>query len=162
MSINPKKLPPQVSTRAQLFFAALLWLVGAGMILRLGMIYLGIIPSDIWWVPPLGLALGLLKAYFIMIPSAARSTERIRQHGKDWILNCFSPKTYLMIGGMITLGIVLRTFGPNDALAYQIFLASLYLTVGVGLFISLGTFLAALRRITATQKAAAISDTQPH
>ncbi|MCL2606469.1 MAG: hypothetical protein FWD93_04235 [Coriobacteriia bacterium] len=152
MNVNTKKLPLQASRHIQLLFAALLWLIGAGFILRMAMIYLAQIGNEVWWVPPLGMALGLLKAYWLMIPSAAKSIERIREKGRDWILNCFSLRTYLMIGGMIILGIALRIFGPTDTYGYQVFLSILYLTVGVGLFISIGTFLAALRRGIAIEK----------
>ena len=88
-----------------------------------------------------------------MIPSAAKSIERIRGKGRDWLFNCFSLKTYLTIGGMIAIGTMLRTLGPTDHFAYQAFLAVLYLTIGIGLFISVGVFLAAMRRGIAIEKA---------
>lgn len=144
--LSPQKLIPQVSVQAQLLFAAFLWLIGAGMILRLAMIYLVQVGSEYWWIPPLGVALGLAKAYFLMIPSAAKTIERIRSQGRSWIFNSYAPRIYLLIGGMIALGIMLRSLGPTELLTYQMFLATLYLTIGVGMFISAGVFLAALRK----------------
>ena len=141
-----QKIPPQVGVRTQLFFAAIIWLLGAGMILRLAMIYLVQVGTHHWWVPPLGLLFGLLKAYFLMIPSAAKTIERIRSQGRSWLLNSYAPRVYLLVGGMIIIGIALRLLGPTDILGYQMFLAVLYLTIGVGMFISDGVFLAALRK----------------
>ncbi|MCL2437850.1 MAG: hypothetical protein FWE48_02270 [Coriobacteriia bacterium] len=151
--IDPKKIFPQVDASVQLFFAAIVWLIGAGMILRLAMIYLAQVGSEHWWIPPLGLLLGLLKAYFLMIPSAAKTIERIREQGRSWLFNSYAPRVYLLVGGMIALGVSLRLLGPTDVLGYQMFLAVLYLTIGVGMFISDGVFLAALRKGKARKKA---------
>jgi hypothetical protein len=152
MQLNTKKFFPQAGPRGQVFFAAVVWLIGAGMILRLAMIFLAKIDSSLWWIPPAGLTFGLLKAYWLMIPSAAKTITRINEQGKTWILNSFSLRTYLTIGGMILLGILLRHVGPVDNLMYQQFLAVLYLTIGIGLFMSDGVFLAVLRKKTAAHK----------
>jgi len=152
--IDTSKFFPQVGTRGQLLFAAILWLIGAGMILRFAMIYLTQVGSEHWWVPPLGLLLGIIKAYWLMIPSAANSIARMNKQGKTWLFNSFSLRTYLIVGGMIILGILLRTLGPTDLLGYQMFLAVAYLTIGIGLFMSDGVFLAVLRRKTILKKEA--------
>ncbi|MCL2402880.1 MAG: hypothetical protein FWC86_01390 [Coriobacteriia bacterium] len=144
--IDVKKLFPQAGVRTQLFFAAVIWLIGAGMILRLAMIYLVQVGTEHWWIPPIGLTLGLVKAYFLMIPSAAKTIERVRGHGRNWIFNSYAPRVYLMVGGMIAAGIALRLLGPTDILAYQMFLAVLYLIIGIGMLLSVGVFLAALRK----------------
>jgi len=150
--IDTKKFFPQVGPRGQLLFAAIIWLIGAGMILRFAMIYLVQVGSEHWWIPPLGVVLGLIKAYWLMIPSAANSIARMNKQGKTWIFNSFSLRTYLIVGSMITLGVLLRTLGPTDLLGYQMFLAIAYLTIGIGLFMSDGVFLAVLRRKTLLQK----------
>lgn len=150
--INSKKIFPQAGVRLQLFYAAILWLIGAGMILRLAMIYLVQVGTVHWWIPPVGLTLGLIKAYWLMIPSAANSIARIIKHDRDWLVNALSLKTYAIIGVMIGLGFLIRQFGPTDLIDYQMFLAVLYLTVGIGLFMSAGVFLAVLRRKTILKK----------
>ena len=154
MQLNTKRFFPQTGPRGQVFFAALVWLIGAGMILRLAMIFLAKIDSSLWWIPPIGLTCGLLKAYWLMIPSAAKTITRINEQGKAWVLNSFSLRTYLTIGGMVALGKFLRSFGPIDSLLYQQFLAMFYLTIGIGLFMSAGVFLVVLRKKTAAHKRA--------
>ncbi|MCL2526009.1 MAG: hypothetical protein FWE46_03025 [Coriobacteriia bacterium] len=144
--MNTKKLFPQAGVRTQLLYCSIMWLIGAMMILRLAMIYLATVGSVVWWIPPVGLLLGLIKAYWLMIPAAANSIKRINEKGRDWIFNALAPKSYIMIGGMMTAGILLRTLGPNDQTGYQIFLATAYLVIGIGLFMSAGVFLAVLRR----------------
>ena len=151
--LDIKRFFPQVGVRMQLFFAAIIWLLGAGMILRLAMIYLVQVGNHHWWIPPLGLLFGLLKAYFLMIPSAAKTIERIRKQGRSWLFNSYAPRVYLMVGGMIAIGVALRLLGPTDILGYQMFLAVLYLTIGVGMFLSDGVFLAALRKDAARKRA---------
>ena len=146
MPINTKRFFPQAEPRGQVFLAAVVWLIGAGMILRLAMIFLAKIDSSLWWIPPAGLGFGLLKAYWLMIPSAAKSITRINEQGRVWLFNTFSLRTYLIISGMIILGKFLRHFGPVDNLIYQQFLAILYLTIGIGLFMSAGVFLVVLRK----------------
>jgi hypothetical protein len=146
LTIDTKHLFPQASPRVQLFAAAVLWLIGAGMLLRNAMIFLAAIDSSLWWIPPIGLLLGLLKAYFLMIPSAEFTATRIKKQGRSWLFNCYTPKVYLMVGSMITLGALLRTLGPVDNVLYQQILAVLYLTVGVGLFLSDGVYWSAVRQ----------------
>jgi len=154
MKLNTKRFFPQTGPRGQVFFAAVVWLIGAGMILRLAMIFLAKIDSTLWWIHLVGVLFGLLKAYWLMIPSAAKTIKRMNKQGRVWVLNSFSLRTYLTIGGMVALGMLLRSFGPIDNLLYQQFLAVFYLIIGIGLFMSTGVFLVVLRKKTAAHKKA--------
>jgi hypothetical protein len=89
-----------------------------------------------WWLVAVGGGLGLAKSQLIMVKTAQRNVERAFVLGRDWLLNLYALKTWVLVGSMIALGIVLRTFGPTDNLIYRHVLAALYLAVGLGLLLS--------------------------
>jgi hypothetical protein len=96
----------------------------------------------IWWenytgslIPlfvVLGLILGLVKGYFILTRVVNINIKRIYEmEGTGFILAFISPRTYLLILGMMMLGMILRHSSfPKH------YLAIIYLGVGLAMLIS--------------------------
>ncbi len=129
------RLWPQVPAQVQLGGAAVVWLVGSIMVLRYGVIFMSLIGWPLWLLAP-AVILGFLKSQFIMLKTSKRTVRRIHAHGRSWFFNLYSGKTWLLIVGMIGLGLLLRLLGPTELIGYRYFLAGLYVAVGLGLLLS--------------------------
>ncbi len=105
------------------------------MVLRYGIIFMGMISWPIWLLA-LAVVLGFLKSQFIMLRTSRRTVRRIHAHGRSWFFNLYSWGTWLLVVGMIGLGLLLRFIGPTGLLWYRYLLAGLYLAVGLGLLLS--------------------------
>ncbi len=122
---------PKASVRVQLYAAAIMWLIGAGFLLRRAIIAL----SDqhaAWWIVAIAVSvavtLGLIKGRAVMFRAAHKSAERIRKRGRSCFFGFFSWKTWLLVALMMTGGILLRL----SPLPHTI-LGTLYLAIAVGL-----------------------------
>ena len=75
-----KHLSPQASERTQLVAAALMWAIGASILLIRGAGYLS---ERYWhaWALAAGLALGVLKARVLLDRVARKAVARIRERG---------------------------------------------------------------------------------
>ena len=126
-----ERYEPRASVRTQLYAAAVMWLIGAGFLLRRAVIAL----SDehaAWWIVAVAVSvavvLGLIKGRAVMYRASTKSVARIRARGRSCFFGFFSWKTWLLVGLMMTAGILLRlTSLPHTVLG------TLYLAIAVGL-----------------------------
>ena len=81
---------------------------------------------------PLALLAGIVKSAWVLEKSAARTTARIRQlDERSPIWRLFSPTTYLLILGMMALGVACRWAGKHWHITGAV--GILYLVVGIAL-----------------------------
>jgi hypothetical protein len=102
---------PAAPARVHLLLAAVLWSVVGGVMLAFGVKWLAAWRSGyVWAVLAAALIVGLVKARFVLRPSADRIVTRIRERGDGRCLGGFlSPKTWLFVLLMIAAGRVLRS-----------------------------------------------------
>lgn len=64
----------------------------------------------------LGLLIGYMKGRHVLGKSAAKGVERIKSlPNPSSVAKIYSPKYYLLLGGMVALGMSIKFFGvPND------------------------------------------------
>ena len=88
-------------------------------------------PYKLLWVA-LALGAGLLKAKMVLEKTAFNISDRIRNRPEPSCLFGFMPlKSWLLIAGMIMLGILLRKSPLNRSLVW-----SIYIAIGAALFAS--------------------------
>lgn len=122
------RLMPRAGVRVQLVLAAVVWLVGASILLIRGVTYLS---QSHWiaWLAALALALGVVKGHLVLYRVARKGVGRIRERGRDGCLfGFFSWNAWLLIGVMMGGGILLRESGAPAE-----FLSVLYVAVGTAL-----------------------------
>ncbi len=122
-----------VSIKKQLLSAAIMWsAVGIFLFLR-GVINISFLddPYKYLWVT-IALALGIFKAKFVLEKTAKRIIERILKRDDPSHFFGFLPlKSWILIGSMIGLGILLRHSPLNRSLVW-----SVYVAIGAALFAS--------------------------
>lgn len=144
-------LVPRAGVRVQLCAAALTWAVGAGFLLGRGVLLSGRpgepFSPEPWLLPmgALGIAIGVLKARFVLVPYARRAVERIRVRGRACLLGFFAPSSWAFITVMMGTGILLRHSALADLRWGRMLLCGLYLAVGTALLAADGVLMAALR-----------------
>ena len=124
---------PAVDKTILILIAGIVWIMAGLMLSRLAIIwwqnYTGTLLSLFIFV---GILLGVVKGYFILTRVVRANIRRINQLSRTgFVLAFISLKTYLLIIGMMTMGILLRhTSFPRQ------YLAILYLGVGIAMIIS--------------------------
>lgn len=133
-----QRLEPRAGVRVQLYAAAVTWLVGAAFLGRRAVLFL----SDehkAWWIVAIAVSVavvvGLAKGRAVMQRASAKSAARIRARGRSCFFGYFSWKTWLLVAGMMTAGILLR----HTSLPHTL-LGAVYLAVCVGLLYGDWTF----------------------
>jgi hypothetical protein len=142
------RFEPGASSRVQLIGAAVMWMVGAGIMLSRGLVYLSDAHWALWVIAVAGV-LGVVKGHAVMQRAARKGVERIRQRDGRCFFGFFSWKTWLLIAVMMTSGILLRNAGFNDEV-----LAIIYLTVATALIYADHVFWFAILRSGAPNAAA--------
>ncbi len=127
------KFTPLACLRTQMLTAALMW-SGVGIFLfARGLLNIVNVQDEykLLWVG-IALAAGLLKAKMVLEKTATRIIHRIKERQDPSCLFGFMPlKSWLLIGGMIMLGIILRKSPLNRSLVW-----SVYIAIGAALFAS--------------------------
>jgi len=124
---------PAVNKTILILIAGIVWMLVGLMLSRLAIV---------WWQSYtgsflilfifIGLVLGVVKGYYIFTRVVNTNIQRIAQLNRvNFILAFISVKTYLLIIGMMILGILLR----NSIIPKQ-YLAIIYLGVGLAMIIS--------------------------
>jgi hypothetical protein len=124
-----------LSRKQHLQIAGLLWiLVGVTLAVR-GTSWVMRDEHTRWLfavILPLAVIVGVLKGTSLMSKSASRAAERIRllaERSPIWQL--YSPSMYLLVAGMVVLGLASRWIGAHWHI--RGFVGILYLVVGIGL-----------------------------
>lgn len=126
---------PKTGARVQLVCAAMMWLIGASILLTRG---LGYVSDRSWhsWALSAGLILGVTKAHLLLDGVSRRAVERIRQRGRGSVLGFFSLGSWGLIALMMSGGILLRQlFVHPDKIGAGI-LGAVYIGVGTALLIA--------------------------
>jgi hypothetical protein len=126
-----QRYEPRASVRAQLYAAAVTWLLAASMLLVRAFGFLGD-QHKAWWIVAAAVSvaavLGLVKGRAVMYRASKKSVARIRARGRSCFFGYFSWKTWLLVAFMMTAGILLRRSGLPHTL-----LGVVYLAIAVGL-----------------------------
>lgn len=138
------RFTPRASVRVQMFAAAVMWLVGLGFLLGFGISFivkLVRIAHPAFWVIVLivlaALAIGAVKARYILIRYADKAVARIQRRGHACFFGFFGWSSWGFILVMMGGGAFLRLGTPLPNTPWGlIFLATLYLAVGTGLAIA--------------------------
>jgi len=124
------RLNPRAGVRAQLAGAAVMWMVGASILLVRGSGYLF---DRYWhaWLLAIAVVLGVVKSHVLLDRVARKAVDRIRERGRACFFGFFSVKSWAFVGLMMGGGILLRSSGlPRSALAV------IYIGVGTALVIA--------------------------
>lgn len=130
--MTPRIPEPAVSRTILVRSAAIVWAgVGAFLSIR-GMLWFRESERNIFWMALIALLIGLIKGHFVLAKLARKNIQRIYElsphKAKICIFAFQAALSYLLIIGMITLGILLRLSPiPRE------YLAMIYLAIGVGL-----------------------------
>lgn len=147
-----QKITPRAGVRVQMFAAALLWLAGTSFLLVRGVLFIeapgprfhfgyAIVPIAL-----VAVALGIVKARYILIRYADKAVARIRGRGRACFFGFFAPSSWVFVCVMMGGGLLLRHSVLVDYAWGRVFLSTLYLAVGTALAIADRIFwVAALR-----------------
>ena len=137
-----RRITPHAGVRVQLAAAALLWLIGTSILLIRGVMYV-VAPDEyarfgygVLLIALVAVAIGLVKARFILIRYANKAVARIRTRGHASFFGFFALSSWLFILVMMGGGLLLRHSALVDYLWGRTFLGILYLAVGTALAIA--------------------------
>lgn len=128
------RLTPRAGVRVQLFSAALVWAVGASILLFRGFWYVHDRSWHSWLLgAALAIAIAIPKSRFILDGVARKAVARVMSRGKACYFGFFSWRTWLFVGLMMGGGIALRhaIVHPNEIGAG--ILGAVYLGIGAAL-----------------------------
>lgn len=139
MSSFKNTYKPAINKRYLMFVAALVWFFAGGMLFYKGISFMIENPSFIEIKLAISIVIGLLFFAIMFSKIVAKHITRILniKHEKPCLFSFFSWKSYLMMGLMISIGILLRTFKvvPME------YLSCFYVAMGTPLLISSHRFI---------------------
>ncbi|WP_457577570.1 hypothetical protein [Desulfomarina sp.] len=126
------RFKPGVARRTHLLLAAMLWSGVGTLLLTKGFFRLARVSDYQAVIVVVSLVAGTLKGYLVLDRSARRTLKRISGfHDNTCFGAVYSIKTWMLVGGMIAMGIGLRRSSlPSELLSF------IYLTIGWGLLFS--------------------------
>jgi len=129
------RLLPPAGVRVQLVSAALMWLIGASILLVRGV---GYVHDRNWhaWALGAGLALGVFKSRVLLDRVARKAVARIQSRGRGQILGFFSLQSWLLIALMMGSGITLRRIFVHPGAIGAGILGAIYIGVGTALLLA--------------------------
>lgn len=158
------RITPRAGVRVQMFSAALLWLVGTSFLLVRGVLFIEA-PSPgshfSYWIVPVAIvaiAIGVVKARYILIGYADKAVARIQDRGHACYFGFFAPLSWLFVCVMMGGGMLLRHSVLVDFAWGRVFLSTLYLAVGTGLAIADRIFWIAARRSQPQSEARSVTE----
>ncbi|MDZ4179938.1 MAG: hypothetical protein U1E29_12030 [Coriobacteriia bacterium] len=140
-----RRLSPPATERTQLLAAALMWLVGASILLVRGVGYLS---DRYWhaWALAAGLTLGVLKSKVLLDRVAHKAVERIRARGRAHFFGFFSARAWSLVALMMGGGIALRGMVVQPGVIGAGIMGAIYIGVGTALLLADGVFWRAVRQ----------------
>ena len=137
---QPPRLGVSIQPHRLRAFAGLVWiLVGAMLVGRSVPMMLAAIDQSglvaVITTMVLGSALGAVKGRYVLSRTARRSRRRIEALETARIWQLFTAKTWLLVAGMIGLGVLLRAGAANDLYPWAP-VAALYAGIGAAMAIS--------------------------
>lgn len=131
------RFTPRASVRAQLFGAAIVWAVGASILIVRG---LGYLQGRYWHAWALGLALAALialpKSRFLLDRVARKAVSRIEDRGRACFFGFFSLKAWAFVVVMMGGGMTLRRLVVDPDLIGAGIMGAIYLGIGTALVIA--------------------------
>jgi hypothetical protein len=129
-----KKFKPSISKRNLLLVAGCVWTMAGGILISRAMLELWSIHHFIWMEILIGMILGTIFYLLLFARISKRHITRITLITIDnpCFFSFFNFRSYIMMAGMITAGILLRKL---DIINHEI-LYTFYLTMGVPLLVS--------------------------
>ena len=133
MQKNLNRLKPAVDKRVLLFLAGLMWIGVGAMLLFLSYTWLNAFKDpDSFLFEGIGVAAAMLIHHFGFLKIVDKNLGRILpMEGKRCVFSFLSWKSYLMIGLMIAMGVLLR----HSAIPKR-YLSILYTGIGLALVLS--------------------------
>lgn len=128
-------MAPRASVQTQIVLAAMMWLIGASILLVRG---LGYIQGRSWhsWALAVGLTLGVLKSRYLLERVATKAVARIRLRGPAFFLSFFSLKSWGLVALMMGGGIALRQIVVSPGQIGAGIMGAVYVGVGTALLLA--------------------------
>ena len=127
-------LKPGTSRRNLLFIAAFVWTFAGGMLLTRGIFMMGI--DNDFLLTRIGLSLVGGALFYVILFSRISKKHVLRiihlTNDRPCIFSFFNLRSYMMMIFMISFGIFLRKYG----IVPPFYLSTLYVTMGIPLFVS--------------------------
>jgi hypothetical protein len=119
----------------QLFAAAVMWLIGASILLVRG---IGYLDSRYWhaWALAIGLVLGVVKARYLLDRTATKAIARIHARGRAGFFGFFSIRSWGLIALMMGGGMALRRIVVHPDLIGAGIMGAVYIGVGTALLLA--------------------------
>lgn len=130
--MSGSRLTPRAGVRVQLFGAAIVWTVGASILIIRG---LGYISDRYWhaWALAAALAIAVIKSRYLLDRVARKAVIRIRERGRACFFGFFSIRTWAFIALMMGGGIMLRRIVVNPDVIGAGIMGAIYLGIGTAL-----------------------------
>lgn len=126
---------PQAGVRTQTVAGALMWLIGASILLIRGAAY---VEGRSWhaYALAVGLALGVVKSRYLLEGVAERAVQRIRERGRAWFPGFFSIRSWALVTVMMGGGMLLRRIVVAPGQIGAGILGAIYIGVGTALLLA--------------------------
>lgn len=130
-----ERIVPKAGVRVQLTAAAVVWLVGASILLVRGVMY---VSDRSWhsWALAAALAIAVLKSRLLLDRVASAAVERIRRRGRASFPGFFSLRAWAFIAVMMGGGITLRQLFVHPGRIGAGILGAVYLGIGMALLMA--------------------------
>jgi hypothetical protein len=116
--------------------AAMVWLIGAMILVSRGSGYLRAQPNWHGWIVGVALMLGVIKSRYLLDRVATKAVTRIRERGRACFFGFFSWRSWLLVGLMMGAGITLRHLVVHPGAVVAGVMGALYLGIGLALIIA--------------------------
>ena len=136
-STAPRKgsrFTPRAGVRVQLFSAAMMWLIGASILMVRGVIYVSDRSWHAWVLGgALAIAIAIPKSRFMLDRVAVKAVARIRRRGVSCWFGFFSWRSWLLVAVMMGGGIALRQLVVHPNAIGAGIMGAIYIGVGTAL-----------------------------
>lgn len=126
------RFTPLASERVQLYGAAMMWAIGASILIVRGF---GYVTGRYWhaWVLAAALVIAVVKSRFLLDRVARKAVVRIRERGRACFFGFFSVKAWAFVALMMGSGMILRRIVVHPDVIGAGVMGAIYLGVGTAL-----------------------------